>query len=59
MLGKQKGVIKTPREGLPNALSTFNYLNAYEKVQQMWRETELQKKKLLNLPVYFKDMLTT
>ena len=31
MLNKQKGIIKTPRDRLHNALLTLNFLNATEK----------------------------
>ncbi|KAL6038422.1 hypothetical protein STEG23_016128, partial [Scotinomys teguina] len=60
MLNKQKGVTKTPRNRLHNALLTFNFLNANEKgTTAAERHWIIEKTAELNQPIYFKDVLTS
>ncbi|KAL6084245.1 hypothetical protein STEG23_037991, partial [Scotinomys teguina] len=60
MLNKQKGVTKTPRNRLHNALLTLNFLNANEKrTTAAERHWIIEKTAELNQPVYFKDVLTS
>ncbi|KAL6030444.1 hypothetical protein STEG23_025180 [Scotinomys teguina] len=60
MLNKQKGVTKTPRNRLHNALLTLNFLNANEKgTTAAERHWIIEKTAELNQPIYFKDVLTS
>ncbi|KAL6065033.1 hypothetical protein STEG23_028902 [Scotinomys teguina] len=60
MLDKQKGVTKTPRNRLHNALLTLNFLNANEKgTTAAERHWIIEKTAELNQPIYFKDVLTS
>ena len=60
MPNKQKGVIKTPRNRLHDALLTLNFLNANEKVTTATeRHCTIGKSTELNHPVYLKNVLTS